>query len=185
MVEQQIVGRPVGGGHYDKRFIAQMVEEVMKGKSIRCVCEEYGIKRSTLRNWLQDNSLPVTGNFVKRAVTSEVKRSIALRVLTGQLSVREAQLSCGVKAVKTIEVWVRQTKLENPELVELTQQSMKKGKAAKKSTYTDQSSELKALQKALEEAQLKVTALNTLIDVAEEQLQINIRKKPGAKQSND
>jgi hypothetical protein len=40
-----------------------------------------------------------------------------------------------------------------------------------------------ALKKALEEAQLKVAALNTLIDVAEEQLKINIRKKPGAKQS--
>ena len=40
-----------------------------------------------------------------------------------------------------------------------------------------------ALQKALKEAELKITALNTLIDVAEEQLKIDIRKKPGAKQS--
>ena len=43
--------------------------------------------------------------------------------------------------------------------------------------------ELEALKKALSEAQLKITALNTLIDVAEEQLNINIRKKSGAKQS--
>jgi len=39
------------------------------------------------------------------------------------------------------------------------------------------------LEKALEEAQLKIHALNTLIDVAEEQFKIAIRKKPGAKQS--
>lgn len=43
--------------------------------------------------------------------------------------------------------------------------------------------ELEALKKALSEAQLKIIALNTLIDVAEEQLNINIRKKSGAKQS--
>jgi hypothetical protein len=41
-----------------------------------------------------------------------------------------------------------------------------------------------ALQKALEEAELKIKALNTLIDVAEEQLKIDIRKKSGAKQSS-
>ena len=41
-----------------------------------------------------------------------------------------------------------------------------------------------ALQKALEEAELKIKALNTLIDVAEEQLKIDIRKKSGTKQSS-
>jgi len=40
-----------------------------------------------------------------------------------------------------------------------------------------------ALQKALEETELKIKALNTLIDVAEEQLKIDIRKKSGARQS--
>jgi hypothetical protein len=37
--------------------------------------------------------------------------------------------------------------------------------------------------KKLQEAELKVKALNTMIDVAEEQFKISIRKKPGAKQS--
>ena len=39
------------------------------------------------------------------------------------------------------------------------------------------------LERALQEAELKIKALNTLIDVAEEQLKIDIRKKSGAKQS--
>ena len=39
------------------------------------------------------------------------------------------------------------------------------------------------MEKALKEAELKIKALNTLIDVAEEQLKIDIRKKSGAKQS--
>jgi hypothetical protein len=43
--------------------------------------------------------------------------------------------------------------------------------------------EIKRLQEQLAYANLRIAALNTLIDVAEEQLNINIRKKPGAKQS--
>jgi transposase len=51
-----------------------------------------------------------------------------------------------------------------------------------KKTATKVSNE--ALQKALEEAELKLKALNILIDVAEEQLKIDIRKKSGARQSS-
>jgi len=40
----------------------------------------------------------------------------------------------------------------------------------------------KSLEKALEDAKMKNIALNMLIDVAEQKLKINIRKKPGAKQ---
>jgi transposase len=47
----------------------------------------------------------------------------------------------------------------------------------------EEDEEKKALRKALEEAELKIKALNTLIDVAEDQFKIPIRKKPGAKQS--
>lgn len=39
----------------------------------------------------------------------------------------------------------------------------------------------KELEKALEDAKMKHIALDILIDVAEEKLKINIRKKPGAK----
>jgi hypothetical protein len=41
---------------------------------------------------------------------------------------------------------------------------------------------LKELEKQLEHSQMKNIALETLIDVAEEQLKITIRKKAGAKQ---
>jgi len=41
---------------------------------------------------------------------------------------------------------------------------------------------VKQLEKQLEDAQMKNIALETLIDVAEEQLKITIRKKAGAKQ---
>jgi hypothetical protein len=40
-----------------------------------------------------------------------------------------------------------------------------------------------ALEKQLEDQQLKVVVLDTLITVAEKQLNISIRKKPGTQQS--
>ena len=41
---------------------------------------------------------------------------------------------------------------------------------------------LKELEKQLEHAQMKNIALETMIDIAEEQLRISIRKKSGPKQ---
>ncbi len=54
--------------------------------------------------------------------------------------------------------------------------------AKNKSHYLPENKAVQPLQKALEDAQLKIEALNTMIDVAEEQLKIDIRKKSGTKQ---
>jgi hypothetical protein len=43
--------------------------------------------------------------------------------------------------------------------------------------------QLKALTKALAEAELKISGLQTMIQVAEEEFKIKIRKKRGTKQS--
>lgn len=61
-----------------------------------------------------------------------------------------------------------------PNPIEMTEQEKQKLTALQK--------QLKAMEKQLEDARMRNIALNTLIDVAEEKLKINIRKKPGAKQ---
>ncbi len=53
---------------------------------------------------------------------------------------------------------------------------------AEKQQLSKLQKELKAAAKQLEDARMQNIALNMLIDVAEEKLHINIRKKPGAKQ---
>ena len=60
--------------------------------------------------------------------------------------------------------------------------------APKKSTNQDQTNEelrqkIAALEKQLAHQELKVVVLDTLINVAEKQLNISIRKKPGTQQS--
>jgi transposase-like protein len=53
---------------------------------------------------------------------------------------------------------------------------------AEKQKLANLQKQLKAAEKQLEDARMRNIALNTLIDVAEEKLNISIRKKPGAKQ---
>lgn len=54
--------------------------------------------------------------------------------------------------------------------------------AEEKQKILDLQKRNKELEKALADANMKNIAINMLIDVAEEKLKINIRKKPGAKQ---
>lgn len=176
--------RLVPGGHYNKEFISKVVGEVLKGKPKRVVQLKYGLKRSTLNSWLDDTDLAVDNRHIGPRVGIDLKRTVVRAVTSGRLSMREAMVTYGVKTTQTIDRWIKELEQENSDLVGSNEAWMKKNKANKKDT-TQASQDVKALQKALEDAQFKILALNTLIDVAEEQLKINIRKKPGAKQSND
>ena len=48
---------------------------------------------------------------------------------------------------------------------------------------TPESERIRQLERALEDANLKILGLETIINVAEKDLKIDIRKKPGTKQS--
>jgi transposase len=182
--EQQLIGRYSATGFYDKRFISQVLEEIRKGMPHQLVCKQYNIKPRTLSRWIELDGLGVTSNGLNKPATIQFKRSVVRAVESGSLSIKEAQRTYGIGCPQTIKNWIEQLKLENDELALVNDSEMKKKNPAKGSS-TDNNQDIKALQQALEDAQLKIAALNTLIDVAEEQLKINIRKKPGAKQSND
>jgi len=176
--------RLVPNGHYDKQFISKVVSEVLKGKSKRLVELKYGVHRTTLHRWLKNGDLAVDPRHIGPRVSIDLKRTVVRAVTSRRLSLREAMVTYGVKTPSTIERWIKELEQENTDLVCSNEAWMKKNKSNKKDTTQD-NPDVKALQKALEDAQFKVIALNTLIDVAEDQLKINIRKKPGAKQSND
>jgi len=93
------------------------------------------------------------------------------------MSINEAQVAYKIRNQKTIRDWLQRFKAEKVEVCIENQIPVSK---KKKSDTTAQTA---VLQKTLQEAELKIKALNTLIDVAEEQLKISIRKKSGARQS--
>jgi len=93
---------------------------------------------------------------------------------------REAMVAFRVSS-SAIKDWQRQYKREKGELASV----MGIKKSSKKKHEVQGSEQEKTLQKALDEAQLKIQALNTLIDVAEDKFKIEIRKKAGAKRSSE
>lgn len=83
----------------------------------------------------------------------------------------------------TIPKWMRNFGIPMPDEAPV-QISMPKEtkKPEKKDTVEALEARLQELQVELDREKLKNLALNTMIEVAEEELQIDIRKKPGAKQ---
>lgn len=174
------IGRSGGSKtHYEVDFIKKVVEEIETGLSIKRVCIQYQLHKATVGHWLERYA-SATYRQNRRCVgfTDAFKRRVAQAVQCNGMTLKEACKAYNIKTPITIERWIASYYQENPELAPSNKYAVNE-KELKKDPA---SQELIALQKQLAEAQLKIVALNTLIDVAEEQLKINIRKKSGAKQ---
>jgi len=160
------------------RFSTQEKKEAVKavenGELVKVVTARYRISDKTLASWRNKYSQthkPVTPRIYK---PSE-KRS-ALRAIEQGMSVSDAAIAFGIRNSGTIREWIKQTKAENADLSAI---AMKKSRPQE-----PKDQDLETLRQQLAEAQLKIKALETLIDVAEDHLKIDIRKKPGARQSS-
>lgn len=163
---------------YDKRLILKIVKEVEQGLPRKEATKIYGLGKSTLDGWFKIyGSQNYLEHIKRKKYTNLQKRTIVSAIEQGRMSIEEAHVAYKIKNPKTIREWLQQFKSEKVEICIETQPPMSK---KKKGAVTSQTA---ALQKALQEAELKIKALNTLIDVAEEQLKIDIRKKSGARQS--
>ncbi len=165
-------------GRYDKRLILKIVSDVESGHPRKELQDLYGLGKNSIDRWMKDyGSIHYKDNTKRKNYSKLQKRTIVSAIEQGRMSIQEVQDAYGIKNSKLIRHWIIQFKNENDQLCELNGQVM-----SKNLTKNIGSNEL-ALEKALEEAELKIKALNTLIDLAEEQLNIDIRKKSGAKQS--
>jgi transposase len=90
------------------------------------------------------------------------------------MTIPEAQAAYNIAYSGTIRTWVRAYKQQNRELAALHPSSSQMPAPSPDTTYQQ--------DKALQEAKLKLAALEALIDIAEQQFTISIRKKPGANQ---
>ena len=99
------------------------------------------------------------------------------------MTVAEAKLGYNISSIRSIIQWLRASKRENEELVSSNKTFMSNKVQNQQPDPDPGKMTLEQALKELEEEKLKVKALNTLIDIAEEKLKISIRKKSGAKQS--
>jgi transposase len=159
---------------FDKRLISHIVSLVEQGIPRRDLIKEYGMSPKSLDVWLSKHGY----RSEKRSYTPTERRSV-VRAIESGMSFKEAQVAFNVGSRSLIKHWIKRFKEENGELSSFNPPTM-----PKKETSESSDTELRALQKALEEANLKIRALDTMIDIAEEQLKIDIRKKSGARQSS-
>lgn len=165
-------------GRYDKRLILKIVSDVESGHPRKELQDLYGLGKNTIDIWMRDyGSIHYKDNIKRKSYSKLQKRTIVSAIEQGRMSIQEVQDAYGIKSSKLIRDWIIQFKNENDQLCVLN------GQVMSKNLNKNLSPNELALEKALEEAELKIKALNTLIDLAEEQLNIDIRKKSGAKQS--
>jgi transposase len=164
--------------HYDRRLILKIVKEIEEGLPRQEAIRIYDLGKSTLKGWMKNYGSDHYHDKLKRKqYTSLQKRTIVSAIEQGRMSIHEAQVAYKIRTQKTIRDWLQRFKAEKVEVCIENQLPVGTKKKA------DTTAQTAALQKALQEAELKIKALNTLIDVAEEQLKISIRKKSGARQS--
>ena len=112
----------------------------------------------------------------------ELAKKIATEYLTTDISQSELKAKYGFSATANIYRWITKFGLSKPSETEIKLQNAMGKEKGKTSEELKLEAEILALKKALEHERLRTKALSTLIDVAERDLNISIRKKPGAKQ---
>lgn len=115
---------------------------------------------------------------IKKSISKAEKRWIVRELESGRMSETEARelISSYSKNPRgLLGFWRKQYSSDIAfSLPVMTEKEKTKLAAAQK--------RMKELEKQLEQAQMKNIALETMIDIAEEQLKISIRKKSGPKQ---
>ncbi|MBD0332437.1 MAG: transposase [Chitinophagaceae bacterium] len=115
------------------------------------------------------------------------KNTICLEVINGNLSLAEAKAMYAIKGAGTIYRWIKEftkhAENNNLDLINTTNPvANQKAQTSNDEKAQDLIKKNEGLQAALELAKLKITALEVMIDVAESELNIDIRKKSGTKQ---
>jgi transposase-like protein len=107
--------------------------------------------------------------------TDSLRREIVGLVATGQFTKEQARRHYGIKGHSTIMNWIRKFEGRQPE-VTMT-------KDYKKSDKATLIKRIRELERKFEDEQLRSEGLSKMIDIAEEQLNIPIRKKSTTKRS--
>ena len=108
--------------------------------------------------------------------TEAFKLQVVCKVESGRISKSEASRRYGILGHSTILKWCR--KYGNKQ-----KRNGDKVMPENKFELLRQANEIKALKQELEDARFKNMVLETLVDVAERELRVPIRKKYGAKLS--
>jgi transposase-like protein len=125
----------------------------------------------TLKGWvIRFAANPDLDIRVKHQYKPSHRRQVAFEIAAGRLTLQQAARENKV-GPDAIQLWTKEFKAET----QSTAKKLPKRLSGETSTLQDAALQLKYLQ-------LKVIALETMIDIAEKEFDIDIRKKSGTKQ---
>src|ERR1700709_2155396 len=178
MLEKQLEVQINASGkkfHLTQKTILEIVRAVERGAARREMTTRYGVSKSSIGVWMREYGSHAYFASIK-PLSSVDRRSMVRDIEEGGMTLAEAKSLYNVPSVERVRRYLSEVKKEKAELHRIAT-CMDKNEARSEAISSE---DVEALKKALEEAELKIKALNTLIDVAEDQFKIPIRKKPGA-----
>jgi transposase len=143
--------------------------------TIESLSEKFNVIPNTIKKWRKQVNYETSGNVNKIYTPESEKRKIVRKIESGVLTLKEAVIQLGLRNKETINRWI---KIYSSDIYPMSEEVIQK----KDKEFLNAKS-VKNIEEALLKAQLKITSLETLIDVAEKELNIDIRKKSGTKQS--
>lgn len=159
---------------YPEETKLQIVKELEEGRlSVKEAMSKYEIHRAdTIRSWLKKHSESYREQYMRVIYNDAERRQLVYKIESGIMSLEIASKHYRVEQ-DTIKDWIKLYSCEtnNPGAM-----------SKKKSQNPPVSNETKALQDQIAMLKLKVEGLETMIDIAEKELKIDIRKKSGTKQ---
>ena len=137
--------------------------------------QQYGINHSTLWRWRKQVKQEKPIRQARPHHPQELRLRVVKQIITGAFTIKTASAHFGM-SISTLERWC----LKYSSQLSGSTDPMAKKRA---NESTPESERIRQLERALEDANLKILGLETIINIAEKDLKIDIRKKPGTKQS--
>lgn len=171
-MSKEIKGKKYGR-LYLESYKKTVVSQVEQEGSLMLLCDRLGLNRKTVSSWMKVyGSANYADNRRLRRPLTERNR-IAREVISGKLSLQEVQLKYSITCRDTLTLWIRQYRKSLPNVSQTALEFS-----------PDESSSTPRLPSIQDIglAELRIRALETMLDIASKEFNVDIRKKFGAKQ---
>ena len=111
----------------------------------------------------------------------ELKLKVVQEYMDTDVSQRELMQKFNIRGVNTIKKWMRKFDMQAPSQQEIELQRTMAKQKEKTAYERELEAKVAKLEQQLDYEQLRTLALDTMIEIAERDLKISIRKKSGAK----
>ncbi len=166
--------------HKTVSYMREAIKELGEGKiQFNEWLEKHNLSKSAGYRWIKDIRKydPAQVHRKNNLYSKEQQLMVVKQIVLGQMDVNEARKKYNIKSSTSILNWLEKYSCQ----IELHKNESPLA-IMKEQDAVNNEERIKQLEKTLQEANLKIVGLETMINIAEKELKINIRKKSGTKQ---